>query len=417
MEQQLKKDEIAIDPHIVIVNIYTLIALGYSIFFTIFFYLLAQNYILFIVHFLTIIGVIVNYFIVKRTKKFQRGAYNLLSMGTTIMFFLFATGGWENSGILWPFAYLPAAFFMIEGKGGRIFPIILFAGCLIIVALHFLNIIIVPWSPVVLLNFFLALFVFTILMILYQNALIKYQTERKEAEKRKIELLNELENANKELESFTYSVSHDLRAPLRTINGFTKILEKNYKDKIDDDGKQLMNTVINEAVRMGKLIDDLLAFSRLGNKKVEKTEIDTTALVQSILKEISEPELKNKNIIINNLLPCIGDSALLSQVFFNLISNALKYSRTKKNPVIEVGSYAKGDENIYFVKDNGVGFDMQYYDKLFQVFQRLHGIAEFEGTGVGLAIVSRIISRHGGKVWAEAKVNDGAIFYFSLPKF
>lgn len=417
MEQHLKQGQTPTGPKITIVNIYTLIALSYSVFFTIFFYFVAQNHILFVIHLFAIIGVIVNYILVKKTENFQRGAYILLSMGTTIMLFLFATGGWENSGILWPFAYLPAAFFMIDGKGGRIFPYTLFTGCLIIAALHFLNIITVPWSPVVLFNFFAALLVFIILMILYQDAMIKYETERNEAEKRKTELLNELEIANKELESFTYSVSHDLRAPLRTINGFTKILEKDYKDKIGEEGKRLMDTVIAEALRMGNLIDDLLAFSRLGKKELQKATIDTNALVQSIMKEVPETDLKNKKIILNNLLPCNGDSALLYQVFFNLISNALKYSRTKPNPVIEIGSYEKGNENIYFIKDNGVGFEMKYYAKLFNVFQRLHSLAEFEGTGIGLAIVSRIVSRHGGRVWAEGKVDEGATFYFSLPKF
>ena len=416
VKKQFIQEKTSIEPNVLIVNIYTLIALGYSVFFTVFFYSLAKNQLLFLVHLITIIGVIVNYIVVKITRRFQRGAYILLSMGTVIMLFLFATGGWENSGIIWPFAYLPAAFFMIKGKGGRIIPYALFAGCLIIVALHYLDIITVPWTPVVLFNYFAALLVFLILMILYQNALIYSDEERRENEKRKTELLIELETANKEMESFTYSVSHDLRTPLRTVNGFTKILEKDYADKMDADGRRLMTTIISEAVRMGKLIDDLLAFSRLGKKELQKTIVNINAMVKSIVKELPEVEVKSKKVIVGDLLPCNGDRALLYQVFSNLISNALKYSAVKNNPVIEVGSYEKGKENVYFVKDNGVGFDMQYYDKLFHVFQRLHGITEFEGTGVGLAIVSRIVARHGGKVWADAKVNEGATFYFSLPK-
>lgn len=227
----------------------------------------------------------------------------------------------------------------------------------------------------------------------------------------------ELEIANKDLESFTYSVSHDLRAPLRAINGFTQILEKKYHDKIDNEGRRMMGIVSDNAKKMGQLIDDLLQFSRLGKKEVQKTNIDTKAMVNSIIKEIDKDQWNNRAVIkIEDLLPSHGDSALLHQVFYNLITNALKYSRTKENPVIEIGSYSEGKENTYYIKDNGVGFDMQYYDKLFHVFQRLHSAEQFEGTGVGLAIVSKVISRHGGKVWADGKVNEGAIFYFSLPK-
>jgi signal transduction histidine kinase len=227
----------------------------------------------------------------------------------------------------------------------------------------------------------------------------------------------EPEAANKELESFSYSVSHDLRAPLRAINGFTQILEKKYNNVIDDEGRRLMGIVSDNAKKMGQLIDDLLQFSRLGKKDVQKINIDTNAMLTSLLKEIDKAQWNSKaTIVTKDLLPAYGDGPLIHQVFYNLITNALKYSRTKPNPVAEIGSYSDENENIYYVKDNGVGFDMEYYDKLFHVFQRLHSAEEFEGTGVGLAIVSKIVSRHGGKVWAEGKVNEGAVFYFSLPK-
>ena len=229
--------------------------------------------------------------------------------------------------------------------------------------------------------------------------------------------IDKLEASNKELDAFSYSVSHDLRAPLRAIHGYTKMLSEGHTDKLDDEGKRLMETVLRNTVKMGRLIDDLLTFSKLGKKDLRITAVDMTKLATSILNDIrySSPSIK-ANIVIHPLLPVDGDSSLLSQVFTNLISNAIKYSEGKDTPVIEIGSREEEDEAIYYVKDNGAGFDMKYYDKLFGVFQRLHREEEFEGTGVGLALVKRIITRHGGRVWGEAEVGMGATFYFSLIK-
>lgn len=255
---------------------------------------------------------------------------------------------------------------------------------------------------------------------------LKNAKEKAEFEKNKTDQSNKelekniklLETANKELESFSYTVSHDLRAPIRAIDGFTKVIEKKYSSQFDEEGKEFLKIVIKEAGRMGKLIDDLLAFSRLGRKEIEKSKVDMTTMAKEAMNEVlkSEGEKYKAKTIISALLPAHCDSALIRQVWINLISNALKYSQPKPEPVIEIDSYSEGDFIIYSVKDNGVGFDMKYYDKLFGVFQRLHGENEFSGTGIGLAIVSRIITRHYGKVWAEGKVNEGAIFYFSLPK-
>jgi len=226
---------------------------------------------------------------------------------------------------------------------------------------------------------------------------------------------NQLELVNKELEAFSYSVSHDLRAPLRAIHGYTKMLSEDYVDKLDDEAKKMMNTVLRNAGKMGRLIDDLLAFSKLGKKNLQIAAVDMTQLATTALKDIrySFPSIK-ANIVIHPLVPANGDAGLMSQVFANLISNAIKYSEVKDSPAIEIGSREEDGETIYYVKDNGVGFDMKYYDKLFGVFQRLHRDEEFEGTGVGLALVRRIITRHGGKVWAEAELMKGATFYFSL---
>lgn len=228
--------------------------------------------------------------------------------------------------------------------------------------------------------------------------------------------LAQLEIVNSELESFTYSVSHDLRAPLRSIAGYTQILNEDYADKLDEEGKKTIDTIVNSARRMGQLIDDLLAFSRFGKTELIKTKIRMDKLIQSIVYEQQiEMDERKVEVKVNTLEPAHVDITLIKQVWINLISNAFKYSKGKETTRIEIGSYIEKNENIYYIKDNGVGFDMEYSHKLFGVFQRLHKMKEFEGTGVGLAIVKRIVQRHGGKVWAEAKVNEGASFYFSLP--
>lgn len=227
--------------------------------------------------------------------------------------------------------------------------------------------------------------------------------------------IQNLEIANKDLESFSYSVSHDLRAPLRAINGFVTLLGQKNPD-LDAESRQFVSIISSNAQKMGHLIEDLLTFSRMGKKEINKTNADMNALLTDVLTGINIHEWnENTRLVVGNMLPATCDEILLKQVLFNLISNSVKYSRTKENPVIEIGSYAGENENTYFVKDNGVGFSMEYYGKLFQAFQRMHSAQEFEGTGVGLAIVQRIIVKHGGRVWAEAEVDKGASFYFTLP--
>ncbi len=235
-------------------------------------------------------------------------------------------------------------------------------------------------------------------------------------EQRVVERTAELETANKELEAFSYTVSHDLKAPLRAINGFTEILVSKYNDKIDEKGKELTRVIVKNSKKMGRLIEDLLEFSRIGRKEMLMTEVSMEDIMQQALREARNAN-PDRDITVNTekLPPAIGDRNLLIQVWVNLISNAFKYTGHKEKAVISIGSYRDGADNVYFVKDNGAGFDMQYQDKLFKVFQRLHDADEFEGTGVGLANVNRIIMRHGGRVWADAKENEGASFYFSLP--
>ena len=240
-------------------------------------------------------------------------------------------------------------------------------------------------------------------------------TERKKLEDSLKKSNEQLETINKELEAFTYSVSHDLRAPLRAIDGYAQMLDEDYNKKLDDEGKRLLSTVQYNAKKMGILIDDLLAFSRLGRKEIEKTEIDMKELAQIALAEAGRMKEHKANVKIKELQPAFADYALMNQVMVNLISNAIKYSSKTAKPDIEIKSEQKNREVIYSVKDNGAGFDMQYANKLFGVFQRLHKQEEFEGTGVGLAIVQRIINKHGGKVWAEGETGKGATFFFSLP--
>jgi PAS domain S-box-containing protein len=236
-------------------------------------------------------------------------------------------------------------------------------------------------------------------------------------EEKIIERTGQLKKSNEELEAFSYSVSHDLRAPLRAIIGFTAILEDDYASKLDDEARRITAVIRNNTIKMGSLIDDLLAFSRMGKQELMKTEINTTSMVNEIAEDL-ERQNKEHNTVSWNIhaLPRVNaDINTIRQVWINLISNAVKYTSNKNLPHIEIGSYSKNGDTVFYVKDNGVGFDEQYTHKLFKVFQRLHSADEFEGTGVGLALVEKIVSRHGGKVWAEGKEDEGACFYFSLP--
>lgn len=252
-------------------------------------------------------------------------------------------------------------------------------------------------------------------------------TERKRAEEEVRQLNRDLEQrveartaqltaANKELEAFAYSISHDLRAPLRAVDGFSQIIEEDYGPKLDVEGKRLLGVVRAETRKMGRLIDDLLSFSRTGRCEMNMTGIDMNGLARSIYNELTALNPgRNVDIRVGDLPAASGDQSMVRQALVNLMSNAVKFTRTRETAVIEISGEGRDVENVYAVKDNGVGFDMQYAHKLFNVFQRLHAAEEFEGTGVGLAIVQRIIHRHGGRVWAEGVAGQGAAFYFSLP--
>jgi len=240
----------------------------------------------------------------------------------------------------------------------------------------------------------------------------------RELEQRVLDRTAQLKTANEELEGFVYSVSHDLRAPLRHIDGFLELLQqRRTTEALDEHSRHYMSNISSAARRMGQLIDDLLAFSRMGRNEMSKMPVDLNALTQEIVQELA-PETQGRAIRwrIADLPTVSGDRAMLRQVLTNLIANALKFTQGRTPAEVDIDCQAGEKETIIFVRDNGVGFDMAYADKLFGVFQRLHSTEEFEGTGIGLANVRRIINRHGGRVWAEGEVNQGATFYFSLPQ-
>ncbi|MCL4500469.1 MAG: response regulator [Deltaproteobacteria bacterium] len=243
------------------------------------------------------------------------------------------------------------------------------------------------------------------------------QVINEELEQRVRERTSELEAVNKELESFSYSVSHDLKAPIRAIEGFSRMLMGEHAQKLDAEALRLLRVICENTKMMHHLIDDLLALARLGRQPLKKSVIDLGGMAGQVFQRLkAQVPQRNLQLIIKDLPPAYGDHSLLYQVMTNHLDNAIKYTRSKETAIIEVGGRAEGTETIFYVKDNGIGFDERYRGKIFGAFQRLHSLEEYDGTGIGLAIVQRIILRHGGRVWAEGRVNDGATFYFALPK-
>lgn len=254
--------------------------------------------------------------------------------------------------------------------------------------------------------------------IKYFIAQIMDITERKMAEKRIQEVVRQrtaqLEATNQELEAFSYSVSHDLRSPLRSIHGFSQALMEDYADHLDDIGKDYLNRVSSASVRMGRLIDDLLALSRISRQEISFEPVDVTALAAHVAEHLNSDQYTNTEFTVAPGLKASADKGLLNVALENLFENAAKYSRKVSKPKVELGVETINDRQVFYIKDNGVGFDMKYSDKLFGAFQRLHGDSEFEGTGIGLATVKRIIHRHGGEIWAQSAINSGSTFYFTL---
>lgn len=259
----------------------------------------------------------------------------------------------------------------------------------------------------------LALFLIPLAAILIKRDIANRRLLEEELRKRN----SLVESINKELEAFSYSVSHDLRSPLRHIDGFTQLLQKGIGSSLEPKNLRYLNIISDSVKQMGRLIDDLLVFSRMGRNEMQKTVVDMGRMVNDVINEM-KPDVQGRNVIWNVMkLPEIkGDPGMLKLVWANLIGNAIKYTKLKAEAQIEIGTMnGKADEIVFFVRDNGAGFDMQYVEKLFGVFQRLHSAEEFEGTGIGLANVKRIILRHGGRAWAQGKVNEGASIFFSLP--
>ena len=234
-------------------------------------------------------------------------------------------------------------------------------------------------------------------------------------EQRVAERTDELQSTIRDLQTFSYSISHDLRTPLRSINSFASVLLEEFSAGLSDEGKRLVTSIVQRTVNMGTLIDDLLTFSRISVQQLAVKPIDMTGLVHELVEKLQSDGI-SAQFQIAELPRARGDRSMIAQVLENLLANAVKFSRKAQHPLVEVGHLAGEKENVYFVKDNGVGFDMKYVDAIFGVFQRLHSSDEFEGTGVGLAIVEQIVTKHGGRVWAESRSGEGASFYFSLPK-
>ncbi|MCB4811040.1 CHASE3 domain-containing protein [Methylovorus menthalis] len=246
--------------------------------------------------------------------------------------------------------------------------------------------------------------------------LIKEIQSRERAQRKAEATASQLEITNRELESFSYSVSHDLRAPLRAIDGYSRMFEEDYSDKLDEEGLRLLSVVRSNSRKMGQLIDDLLQFARSGRKQIEAEPINMPTLIHEVWQEVTADQMAHNTALeLQQLLTVHADRALIRQVLINLLSNAVKYSKNKPAPRVIVRSSHHRDMVSYEIEDNGVGFDMRYYNKLFGVFQRLHSADEFPGTGVGLAIVQRIIVRHGGQVWGKSTLGEGSVFGFSLP--
>ncbi|HTJ50141.1 MAG TPA: ATP-binding protein [Cyclobacteriaceae bacterium] len=285
------------------------------------------------------------------------------------------------------------------------------------------------WNEIYSVEFGGALLIVTIIvafigLIWYNSNVLNERDKLRRDTEHRIHELNEelmqinskLISVNNDLEAFSYSVSHDLKSPLRAVISFASIVDEDYSKVLDEDGRNMLQIVITSGKKMNNLIDDLLAFSKIERTEIQKDEIDTKQLVENIWDELSHaiPHCAQlKTLQMHNLY---ADNALLRQVMVNLLSNAIKYSAKSVKPSITINSEIKGDDVIYSIADNGVGFDMKYAQKLFGVFQRLHGSTDFEGTGVGLAIVQRIINKHQGRVWADAELGKGATFYFALPK-
>jgi signal transduction histidine kinase len=225
----------------------------------------------------------------------------------------------------------------------------------------------------------------------------------------------QLEDTNKELEAFSYSVSHDLRAPLRAISGYAMILKEDHSPQLDTEANRILGAIISNASMMGKLIDDLISFSRINKRETLYHQVDMKIMAELCFRELQQQEKSHCKLEIDNLPPCYGDGSLLKQVWINLLSNAIKYSAKNPDPIIQIGFRQEGEKIIYIVRDNGAGFDMKYAGKLFGVFQRLHNYEEYQGTGIGLALVKRILNKQGGDIWAEAELGKGACFYFSMP--
>jgi signal transduction histidine kinase len=409
------------EPQLAIVNAYTLIAGIYCSIFSLIFYYIAGNRFLGTVHLISAITVIANYLLLQKTKNFELSSNIILATGTTVVVSLFATGGWENTGYLWPFGYLPFAFFLSSYRGAQVWVLILYFFCIAAVFLDLLGIIDVPYSGVALFNYFSCLFVFTSCIFLFrraqkqaEEALQKAHDQLEQRVKDRTFELSEsnelLKKVNEDLERFAYVASHDLQEPLRAIASYTQLIKFRYKDKLDKEGNEFIDYAVEGAKRMQNLIMDLLAYSRIGRQQSKKEYHDLNKILDIVLLNL-ELSIKEKNVrIIRHNLPSLEIERLtILQLFQNIVSNAIKYDGRE----ITIQALKKERTYEFSISDNGIGIDQQYYDKIFILFQRLN--KQYPGTGMGLAICKKIVESHDGKIWVKSEPGQGTTFFFTLP--
>jgi signal transduction histidine kinase len=417
MDQSNKNAETGSLPGYAVANAYTIVATIYCSVFSLLYYFIAGNTFLAVIHILALIGVGINYLVLKRTRNFHRTEI-IMTVGTVVVICMFASGGWDNTGFLWPFAFLPFAFFLSEPKYSLYWVYGLIAGCAISVLLQFAGVIYRPYSPVAVFNFFACLMVFMACNYFVKQKAIYYEKMLEEQVQLKTTELAQkaahLAASNAELEQFAFFASHDLQEPLNTTSGFVKLLKQKYKGRFDQEADQYLDYIDQSSDRMKSLIIELLEYSRIGWQK-ELQQVDCNTLLTEVLADLNSIISKNEAVVNADSLPVLNAYGTeLKLLFQNLISNAIKFKRQDCNPEIKIQVEKKEDHWQFSFIDNGIGIDPQFHEKIFGLFKRLHNRAQYQGTGIGLAHCKKIAEMHGGKIWVESQPGGGSAFMFTV---